>query len=284
MIKALFTSDLHGSIAKYEFLLEKIRIEQPEVVFIGGDLLGLAAYGRDAGERNFFLDYLAVELQKLKNSLKSKYPGIFVIMGNDDPKSQEDFLRQLEHRDLLFYVNEKKVPFKSFTIAGYSYVPPTPFMNKDWEKYDVSRYVDAGCISPEEGFRSVPVEPNDLRFFTIKRDLEKLFGGIDLSKTVCLFHSPPYQTKLDRAALDGRYIDHVPLDVHVGSIAIKEFIVSESPYLTLHGHIHESSRLTGSWLEKIGRTICLQGALEYQQKGIISFDLEKPEAAEMLTQ
>jgi len=39
-----------------------------------------------------------------------------------------------------------------------------------------------------------------------------------------VLHSPPYDTGLDRAALDGRSVDHAPLDVHVGSIAIRRFI------------------------------------------------------------
>jgi len=34
-------------------------------------------------------------------------------------------------------------------------VPPTPFLLKDWEKYDVSAYVDPGCVSPEEGYHRV---------------------------------------------------------------------------------------------------------------------------------
>ena len=49
-------------------------------------------------------------------------------------------------------------------------------------------------------------------------------------------------------------IDHIPLDVHVGSIAIKRFIEAKQPMLTLHGHVHESTRLTGNWQQHIGNT------------------------------
>jgi len=35
----------------------------------------------------------------------------------------------------------------------------------------------------------------------------------------------------------------------VGSIAVRRFIEERQPLLTLHGHIHESARLTGDWRE-----------------------------------
>lgn len=40
---------------------------------------------------------------------------------------------------------------------------------------------------------------------------------------------------------------YAPMDVHVGSIALRRFIEARQPLLTLHGHVHESARLTGSW-------------------------------------
>ena len=285
MTTALFTSDLHGSKKKYEFLFNNILIIKPAVVFLGGDLMGLAAKAQNnaipTGE-DFLYDYLAMNLQKIRDELKNEYPAIFVILGNDDPKIHEAALLDISTTGLLTYVNELKVNFQAYNVIGYSHVPPTPFLNKDWEKYDVSRFVDVGCVSPEEGFRSIPISVNELRFFTIKRDLEKLFTDVDLSKTICLFHAPPYQTKLDRAALDGVQIDHAPLDVNVGSIAIKEFILTRSPYLTLHGHIHESSGITGSWKERIGDTVSFQGATEPNEYGIILFDLDDPNNAKLL--
>jgi hypothetical protein len=46
------------------------------------------------------------------------------------------------------------------------------------------------------------------------------------------------------------WFDHVPLDVHVGSVAVRRFIEDRRPLLTLHGHIPESALLTGSWRER----------------------------------
>jgi Icc-related predicted phosphoesterase len=97
-----------------------------------------------------------------------------------------------------------------------------------------------------------------------------------------LFHSPPYQTNLDRAALDGVKIDHVPLDVYVGSIAIKRFIEERKPMITLHGHVHESARITGFWSEKIGRTFAFNAATDQKGLSIIKLPLNNPAAADRI--
>ena len=101
-----------------------------------------------------------------------------------------------------------------------------------------------------------------------------------MERAVCLFHCPPYKTRLDRVALDGRMIDHVPLDVHIGSIAIQRFIEGHQPWLTLHGHVHESTRLTDSWQDRIGRTICFNAAHDGPELALIRFDVDNPADAE----
>ena len=77
---------------------------------------------------------------------------------------------------------------------------------------------------------------------------------------------PPCDTLLDRAALDEKMIDYVPPDVHVGSIAIQRFIEERQPGLTLHGHVHESARLTGQWQQRFGRTVALRQRRGTQRK------------------
>src|SRR5206468_6740630 len=101
-----------------------------------------------------------------------------------------------------------------------------------------------------------------------------------LDRAIFLFHTPPYDTPLDRADLDGRKFEHVPLDVHVGSIAVRRFIEQRQPLLTLHGHVHESTRITGAWKTKIGKTVCLNAAHDGPELAIVRFDPERPEDAE----
>ncbi len=177
------------------------------------------------------------------------------------------------------YVHDRAVDFGPWRVYGYACVPPTPFRLKDWERYDVSRFTDPGCVPPEAGIRSVPVPEHEIIHGTIADDLARLAGDGDLSRAIFLFHTPPYDTPLDRAALDGRMIDHVPLDVHIGSIAVRRFVEERQPLLTLHGHVHESTRLTGEWRERIGRTWLFQGAHDGPELALVRFDPERPDEA-----
>lgn len=269
-----FVSDLHGKIERYEKLFSLIIKEKPNALFFGGDLFPHYFEGK-----NFILDYLEPELQSIKNSLGEEYPRIFVIFGNDDAKSEESSVRIMEAHRLISYIHFKKVVFENFTVIGYSCIPPSPFLLKDWEKYDVSRYLEPGCISPEDGKRTVNISDYEKKYSTIKKDLEELVTDEKLTGTILLFHCPPYQTNLDRAALDGKTIDHVQLDVHVGSIAIRKLIESKQPLMSLNGHIHESARLTGSWNDKIGKTFCVSAAHDGNELALIRFDPNKPHAA-----
>src|SRR5512133_563941 len=84
---------------------------------------------------------------------------------------------------------------------------------------------------------------------------------------------------IDRAALDGVMVDHAPVDVHVGSIAVRRFIETRQPQVTLHGHIHESARLTGDWRQQIGRTWALSAAHDGPELALVRFDPRDPAAA-----
>jgi Icc-related predicted phosphoesterase len=228
-----------------------------------------------------FIDgFLAPQFLELKDLLGSSYPEIFFILGNDDGKFIEPSLKQWDEKGIWNYIHFKKIPFGDYFVYGYNYVPPTPFRLKDWEKYDVSRYVDPGCISPEEGKYTITINENEIKYGTMKNDLELLTDNDDVSNSIFLFHSPPYKTNLDAAPLAGKIIDNVPLDVNVGSIAIKQFIEKRQPLITMHGHIHESSTITGSWKDKIGNTVCFSAAYEGKELSLIRFNPEEPAKAE----
>jgi Icc-related predicted phosphoesterase len=282
MTDCLFVTDLHGAISRYEKLFDLMSAEKPEAVFIGGDILpsSLLTIGEHGSSGGDFIDRVLIEnLIQIRNNLGDKYPAIFLIMGNDDPRATEPAVIEAETLGLAKYIHNKKAEFKDWVVYGYTCVPPTPYLLKDWERYDVSRYIDPGCVSPEEGFTSLAYPINERKYSTIKKDLDLLTGRDNLSNAVFLFHSPPYNTNLDRAALDGQTIDFVPLDPHVGSIAIREFIENRQPFLTLHGHIHESARLSGSWRDRIGQTYMFTAAHDSPELAVIRFNLKNPALA-----
>ena len=282
MTEAFYITDLHGSMDRYSKLFQAIRDEKPGVVFLGGDLLPScfrALEGGRPGPDDFIRDFLGPALSEIRTLMGKDYPNVFAILGNDDLRAEEAAMRAIEERGLLSYIHGRKVPLASWVVYGYSYVNPSPFLLKDWERYDVSRYVDLGCVSPEEGHRSVHATPDEQRFTTIKEDLDQLTAGEDLANAVFLFHAPPHATDLDRAALDGKLIEGIQPDVHVGSIAIRRFIEERQPLLTLHGHIHESAGLTGSWRQQIGRTWMFSAAHDGPDLALVRFSLENPDKA-----
>lgn len=294
MPTCFFVSDLHGRVDRYEKLFAAVAAEKPVAVFIGGDLLpSPMAPPPELHGRDFLTGYLADKLRGIR-SLPVRRPGqvsgtgqrpawmgtrTFAILGNDDGRGDEKAIREMEEDGLLHYIHGRWERLGEFPVLGYSYVPPTPFLLKDWERYDVSRFVDPGAISPEEGIRQVHVSEEEARYSTISGDLHDLTQGVDLENAILLFHAPPHKTALDRAALDGKMVDHVPLDVHVGSIAIRRFIEQRAPLLTLHGHVHESARLTGRWREKIGRTHMLSAAHDGPELCLVRFDPSHLETA-----
>jgi Icc-related predicted phosphoesterase len=84
---------------------------------------------------------------------------------------------------------------------------------------------------------------------------------------------------LDYADLDGEMVDHAPVDVHIGSIAIQRFIEHYQPFLTLHGHVHETVRLTGQWREKKGTTYCFTAAHDGPELAVVRFDTNDLDSA-----
>ncbi len=270
--------DLHGNLDRYEALFAEIENDPPDVLCFAGDLL--PGWHSPWNGDDFIIDYIGKRLEDLRSKFPDRFPLIFAILGNDDPRINESSMQELEKRGIWKYIHFTHDKQRSFDLFGYSYVPPTPFRLKDWERYDVSRFVDPGCVSPEEGSRTVEVNPIDVRYGTIRDDLAKLTKDFEPDRAVMLFHSPPYKTRLDRAALDGMMIDYAPLDIHVGSIAIKEFIIKSQPRITFHGHVHESSRLTGHWREKIGTTWSFNVSTDTNELAIVRVPFLHPEDAE----
>lgn len=281
MTSCFFVSDIHGSTDRYEKLFGLIEARRPSALFIGGDLLPgpVRLLSAESCFRDFVNDYLLRRFLELRGRMGEGYPRVFVILGNDDGRFQEAAILDAASTGIWEYVHGRSTEFAGHRVYGYSFVPPTPFQLKDWERYDVSRFVDPGCSHPSEGMRTVPVSEYEMLFSTIQDDLAALTGSDDLSKAIFLFHSPPYRTGLDRAALDGKTVDFVPLDVHVGSIAIRRFITRKCPRLTLHGHIHESARLTGVWKERTGTTTMIGAAHDGPELALVTFDPEDPDSA-----
>jgi Icc-related predicted phosphoesterase len=268
---------------RYGKLFKAVSRERPEAVFLGGDILPSFWKGPgfpEAWPPDFVNGFLVKNLNALRVELGGSYPRLFVIMGNDDQRLNEASVLDAAVRGVWEYIHNRRVVFKDYLVFGYAFIPPTPFRLKDWERYDVSRYTDPGAVSPEEGYYSVPVAEREKKYATIQDDLDRLAEDSDLAKAIFLFHSPPYQTRLDASSLKGKMIDHVPLDRHLGSIAIRRFIERRQPLLTLHGHVHEAAKVSLSWQDCLGRTHCFSAAHDGPELALVRFDPERLDEAE----
>ena len=267
-----FSSDLHGQPGRYRALFQAILDARPRCVLLGGDLMPPAF----APAPDILADIVVPALEDMRRRLGDRYPRILVIPGNDDVRALEPEWLALQDSGLWEYLPGRWTEVDGTPVLGYPWVPPTPFRLKDWERYDVSRFVDPGCVAPEDGAVSVPISTRERRLATIADDLARLAEDRDLDRAVLLCHAPPYDTDLDRAALDGKMVDHVPLDVHVGSIALRRFIEAHGPRMTLHGHVHESARLTGTWKQQLGPTWCLSGCHDGPELSLVTVDPAAP--------
>ena len=247
--RIIHTADIHGNKSFYERLFEKSKDNNINAVVIGGDL-SPKDFGplqcKIENQERFFLDFFIPLVKNFRKQNPKK--NVFLIMGNDDFKSGESLLMNPDKNGVLHYIHKKQARLNdSYKIAGYSFVNPTPFRMKDWEKDDFRGDKMPPQVFGEE-FRSADKEKG-----TIDEDLQALKRMTMPRKTVYVMHAPPYNTKLDI----------ITSNAHVGSRAIREFIEKEQPPLTLHGHIHESPKMSGSWKDKIKNTICINVGSSY---------------------
>ena len=130
-MKCFFVSDLHGKIDRYEKLFSQIKIDTPDVLFIGGDILPHSHSNAHYEYGDFISDYLIPKFQNLKSELKNKYPKVFIILGNDDPKIEEPKIINGENQSLWQYIHNKKVEFNDYVIYGYAAVDDSKTLTID---------------------------------------------------------------------------------------------------------------------------------------------------------
>ena len=111
---------------------------------------------------DFVNDFLALGFRRLQGGLADAYPKVFLLLGNDDGRFEEAAFLDVAATGLWSYAHNRSHALSRYQVFGYAYVPPSPFLLKDWERYDVSRYVPPGCVSPEDGRCSFPRSASEM--------------------------------------------------------------------------------------------------------------------------
>jgi len=252
-MKILYTADLHGLENLYDDLFTMVRTKRPDAVLLGGDLLPNEGPLEDSmtEQLSFIEKFLGPHLSAIRWQCPSTE--WFAMLGNEDWHYYLARLQDLEYQGLLRLLHNRKHLLKNgFEVIGYGHVPPTPFSNKDGERIDQpgipgEPQISSPCLSTKGGIRHIRREAYFRAQPTMEEELEKLPRSDFPDRTIYVFHTPPHETSLD-VLHDGR---------HAGSRAVSRFIEKRQPFLTLHGHIHESPFMTGRFADRIGNTLCL---------------------------
>ncbi|MBI5836461.1 MAG: metallophosphoesterase [Candidatus Eisenbacteria bacterium] len=264
----LYTSDLHGEPGLYEQLFAHVRRARPHAVLLGGDITPTHFGPEGPSIQRKFLEGLLEQFDRFADSQGTHF---YFIFGNADCRANWAWLESQE-RPHAVPVHGRAVELeKGLLLAGYNYVPVTHLTLKDWEKRDLRETGGErweGIITHEDGVRHVDLregDPDD----NLARDFAALAERIDGAPCICVLHSPPSDTHLDMIHT-GR---------HVGSVAAREFLERTAPRLALHGHIHESPRVSGRQMDRVGSTLCVNpGQSPGGTLHAMFFDPDDPEA------
>lgn len=270
----LFSADIHGNIIQFQKLFDYANKNNISAVIIGGDIAPKDKEHRTIeDQKKFLIEKLIPLIKKFNIKTKNKCK-IFLIMGNDDFKSNYPILKKYE-KTAGFKLAEKETLklTKEFNIIFYSYVPLTPFIFKDWEKLDLNKENELKTRKDIrlEGIKTknnktMKIKINlDKRIDTIENDLRELFKKNKTKKIILVSHTPPYNTNLDL----------IQNKEHIGSRAIRKIIEKKQLPLTLHGHVHETFEVSGKFISQIGKSICATPSNNHETKKIafLEFDI-----------
>jgi Icc-related predicted phosphoesterase len=197
----------------------------------------IAAHAAErAAQDRLFNEVILSELRRwivLADERMSQYGiDVFVMAGNDDPWICDEVLAGAAHVEMC---DDRVVHIGPHEMISLSYANPTP-----WHT------------------------PRELDEDALYRRIERLADQLeDPSTSIFNLHVPPYDSGLDRAReirddLTVVYRSGQPVEIPVGSKAVREAIERYQPLVSLHGHIHESRGEA-----TIGRTLALNSGSEY---------------------
>ena len=256
----IFTADLHGNISQYQKVFSYAKKNHIQTIVFGGDLTPKNPELRHPVAQK---DFLKTQLFPM---IKDFNGNVLLIMGNDDYKANHSFLK--ENQSIGFcLIDDRPVVIDNFTFVGYSYVPYTPFVWKDWEKKDLEKdnidnlrsdVITDGFIS-QGNDNHIPYSIlTDMKQSSIEDDLRKQLKSLSSDKLILITHTPPFDTNCD--CIKDEKTNKIR---HIGSLAVRKIIEEKQPLFSLHGHIHNTFDFCKDFKTKIGRTVAASASNDH---------------------
>ena len=262
-MKFIYACDIHGDKKKYEKLLEQAKTRNIKYLVFGGDLYPKRGI-RNIVQPEFLDDYFEDYFKRLQaNNIEC-----ILIPGNDDKEIFDEILNDFCAKYTNIHnIDETKFDVEDVSFVGLSKVLDHPFGSKNRviieENLGLQKQIapvlyinkndDTIFAEDWEEYRKSHCEKME----DVLKRLPKVEEG---KKAIYIFHCPPYGVGLDECG-NG--------DI-VGSKAMVDFLKKEKAFMSFHGHIHESPKMSGKWFAEIGKTISVQpGQTEKDEKEII---------------
>lgn len=244
-MRLFFTSDLHGRTHYYDECLQAVQLYDPDLLLLGGDLL---PHGHGESGVEFQIHFLQTHFKAFLQGIPSRLR-TGIILGNDDWAAVIPHLRTLAGEFPVILFEQEPVLLSSIKFAGYSYIPPTPFSGKDFDKRDkpgdpIPDQPRMASVTENGQFRTVMTQTLFEQRTSIEEDLFR-WSGQDVQ--VLIAHAPPF----------GTFLDQLGTGQSVGSHAVREWILKNQPRISLHGHIHEAPSVSGQFWDFLGNTLCV---------------------------
>lgn len=252
-MRIVYASDLHSNKELYHKLYELIYRENADELILGGDLF---EHSRFIDEQFLFLQDFLIPFFK-----STKIP-ISIIAGNTDISDVFEELKKVLKLEKFKFLNSQPQYIGSNTPSfGCPFITPSPFKMKNFERRDLKsdNVIQSSSYILNHG-KQVSVSEHYLNDLP---SIEEELDSFCLSNSIWVTHIPP----------SGGVLDVLHNGQSVGSNALRNKIVKEQPLLTLHGHIHESPRITGKWYEEIGNTVSVNAGQDKDLHAVI-IDIE----------
>jgi len=269
-LKIIFVTDIHGSTRVFRKALNATKMFNIDYLVLGGDLVGkgvLPLYKQ--GDRYYDINGMPFEKSDIEQINKNGY----YVYTLDSKKELENLTATDIDKIYAKFVEEQLTSWFELTRNKISSIPivwnfgndDPLFLEEIFKKHEVevkdvfeldnssSPLLIVNCsYTNETPYKSFRIVPDYLLFNKAEEKIKEALGYSN--NLIFNFHAPPYNTKIDKALVNGKW-------EHVGSRAVRELIEKYQPLLGLHGHVHESSDK-----DKIGNTMVVNPGSLYQEE------------------